>query len=369
MSIVSGGQLWTVRCQAPSRATRDARVHSESSTIAMTAASALAAPPPSTLDALARAALASYPASYQGEVSLLSLSENATYLVRTAVGDRFVLRIHRPDYHSERAVRSELAWLAALKSAAIKVPEALPGSNGDLLQHASAAGLSTRMAVLFSWIEGHEPDAQENLEASFERLGAINARLHLHARGWARPDGFERPTWNHQTMLGEGAHWGDWRHAPHLQARHHGLIEATIAVIGAQLQAYGQGAARFGLIHADLRLANLLVDAEHTRVIDFDDCGIGWYLHDLASALSFHEHHAAVPVWIAHWLRGYGSVASLDQADLDIIPALLVQRRLQLLAWTGTHSDTQLALGLGADWVAQTLPLCRDYLDGRLNFA
>jgi len=39
------------------------------------------------------------------------------------------------------------------------------------------------------------------------------------------------------------------------------IIGRTVDVIGARLARFGSGAARFGLIHADMRLANLLVDA------------------------------------------------------------------------------------------------------------
>lgn len=34
----------------------------------------------------------------------------------------------------------------------------------------------------------------------------------------------------------------------------------------------------WGLIHADLCLVALLLEGEHTRTIDYDDCGFGWYL-------------------------------------------------------------------------------------------
>ncbi len=50
-----------------------------------------------------------------------------------------------------------------------------------------------------------------------------------------------------------------------------------------RLAAYGQGPDRFGLVHADIRLANLLVDGEHVRVIDFDDCGWSWFMYDFAT--------------------------------------------------------------------------------------
>jgi hypothetical protein len=43
------------------------------------------------------------------------------------------------------------------------------------------------------------------------------------------------------------------------------------------MEKFGADHERFGLIHADLRLANLLVWQEKTRVIDFDDCGFGWW--------------------------------------------------------------------------------------------
>ena len=59
--------------------------------------------------------------------------------------------------------------------------------------------------------------------------------------------------------------------------------------------AYGQSAERFGLVHADIRLANLLVDDGHVRVIDFDDCGFAWFMYDFATTVSFMEDHPRVP--------------------------------------------------------------------------
>lgn len=321
-----------------------------------------AAPQPLQPDSLVHAALAAYLPAHQGRPRLLCLSENATYAVEAGHGQRFVLRIHRPGYHSRAAIASELAWLAALHGSGIEVPRPLAGADGDCIQRASLPGHAAHWVVLFEWIDGAEPHPQQNLLASFERLGAINARLHRHARGWQRPAGFERLSWDHASMLGAHGHWGDWRQAPHVQPGQWALVEHTVAAIGEQLAGYGQGAERFGLIHADLRLANLLVDGAHTRVIDFDDCGFGWYLHDLASALSFHEHHADAPRWVASWLEGYSRTASLSQQDLAILPTLILQRRLQLLAWTGSHANTTTARQLGPEWVAGTLGLCQRYL-------
>src|SRR3546814_1904552 len=68
------------------------------------------------------------------------------------------------------------------------------------------------------------------------------------------------------------------------------LLQRRVDTIKARLLRFGQAPDRFGLIHADFRLANLLVHKGDTRVIDFDDSGLGWYLYDAATAVSFIEH-------------------------------------------------------------------------------
>ena len=81
-------------------------------------------------------------------------------------------------------------------------------------------------------------------------------------------------------------------------ARRHGcrrresetLSAALSDLIGRRLAAFGKGHDRFGLIHCDLRLANLLIDGKTVKVIDFDDCGFGWYMYDAATPISFYEH-------------------------------------------------------------------------------
>ena len=52
------------------------------------------------------------------------------------------------------------------------------------------------------------------------------------------------------------------------------MLGRLAAALRARLAAFGTGPARYGLIHADIRLANLLVDDGRVSVIDFDDCGL-----------------------------------------------------------------------------------------------
>lgn len=317
------------------------------------------------LDTLAQAALSRYPGLAGSQVRLLCLSENATYRIDTPSGQRYVLRIHRHGYHDRQEIASELLWLDALRDAGLEVPEAIAGVDGERLQEIAGIAPEPRLLVLFHWIDGREPDPQDSLNASFARLGAITARLHNQARRWQPPAGFRRKHWTHASMLGASAYWGRWQEAPWLDASAYGLIEECLAALAPRIADYDREPGRFGLIHADLRLTNLLVEGADTRVIDFDDCGFGWYFHDLAAALSFFEHRPEATDWIAHWLDGYAREGRIDTADLTVLPSLILQRRLQLLAWVGSHRGTEQADSLGKPWVEDTLDLCRRYLDGR----
>lgn len=309
---------------------------------------------------LAQQALARYSAAYRGTLSLLCRSENATFLL-VAGGKRYALRLHRGNYHARADIESELHWLDALRDTGIVVPEAVPDKEGQPVQTLQLPDGSQRHAVLFNWIEGDMPTTDVDPRA-FQQLGHITARLHQHSKTWQKPAGFQRIIWDHHSMVSAQSHWGDWRDAPNLRLADRPIVEEAIDRVGGDLQAFGKDPARYGLIHADLRLTNLLMHKGETRVIDFDDCGMGWYLHDLAAAISFVEHHPRAADWVEHWIKGYEQVAHISDSEMERVPTLLIQRRIQLLAWVGSHAETEMAQSLGPHWADHSVRLCRRYL-------
>ena len=110
------------------------------------------------------------------------------------------------------------------------------------------------------------------------------------------------------------------------------------------------GCRKFGLIHADMRLANLLIHEGKTRLIDFDDCGIGWFLYDFAAGISFMEDNPTVETLKDAWVRGYRNVSSLSNEEEKEIDTFIMLRRMALLAWIGSHSDTALAKEQGPEF-------------------
>jgi Ser/Thr protein kinase RdoA (MazF antagonist) len=239
----------------------------------------------------------------------------------------------------------------------------MPGRDGAAIQTAAGGRLvRPRHMVMFRFIEGIEPDETMDLARPFVRLGEISARLHEHVLHWQRPAGFERLVWDADHIFLPGANWGDWRAAPAMDAPTRAVLERLERAVRRRLAAFGKAPTRFNLIHADIRLANLLIEEGSTRVIDFDDCGFGWFLYDVATTVSFVEDHPKVPEWIAAWCEGYRRVRPLPAADEAEIPTFVLMRRMALLAWIGSHAETDLAKAQGPAFTRVSADLAEDYL-------
>lgn len=306
-------------------------------------------------------------------LSVLDVSENVTFLVERTSGEQAVLRVHRPGYHDAVAVASELAWLSALRHPVagvgmVRVPEVIAALSGPLVvEGADPLGGPPRCCVLFAVAPGEEPARRD--PALFEALGRLTARLHDHAQAWNRPPWFRRFTWDADAAFGGRARWGRWQDAPGVGPKERALLGAAELAVARRLAEFGRDPGRFGLIHADLRMANLLIEggtvaseAMTVTVIDFDDCGFGWHLYDLAGALSFFEDAPDVPELIDRWLIGYRQVRPLPQGDEGEVGTFLVFRRLLLLAWVGSHPEASTAVNLRGGFAARTCEMAESYL-------
>ncbi len=309
--------------------------------------------------ALIRENLARWPQAKGGEVALINLSENHTFRVEAPGGLRFALRLHRARYQSRTAIGSELAWLEAITDQTdIPVPRPIPGADGEIVQEVAP----DRFAALFAFERGEVPSEEGDLTALFTTLGRYAATLHKHVSEWTQPEKFVRPIWDAAGILDSDGPWGNWRKAPHAEGETAEVLEALDGRLREDLRAYGTDIDKFGLVHADMRLANLLVDAGEVLLLDFDDSGYGWFLYDLAASLSFIETSPQVPALIRAWLTGYLEVRALKPEDIRMIDAMILLRRMALLAWIGSHGETALAQRHAERFALDTAAMARKYL-------
>jgi Ser/Thr protein kinase RdoA (MazF antagonist) len=319
------------------------------------------------IDQLARAALGPFGLDPESEVALCNVSENHTYRVdEPASGRRFALRVHRPGYRNLEQIESELAWMDALRGAdVVDTPTVVRAPDGRRVISVTAPGLEPRNVVVFDWLAGSSPDLDSGAAAiaQFKTLGAISARMHAHTRGWQRPPGFARPRWDYAYTLGPVGHWGAWQDGLGIGPEERAQLDRLDATIAARLTAYGEDGTRFGLVHADIRLANLLIDGDAVRVIDFDDSGFSWFMYDFATTVTFMEDHPRVPELQAAWVEGYRSVAELEPAAEAELETFVMLRRLLCVAWVGSHhAFATEAAELGGAYTAGTCALAERYL-------
>jgi Ser/Thr protein kinase RdoA (MazF antagonist) len=315
------------------------------------------------LAVMAADALRHYAPAADATLSLLNISENATYRVNDGAGRPVsVLRLHRLGYHSRDAIESELNWIEALRAGGVvRTAPVVPATGGRRVVTGRHPDGETRYAVMFEWMPGVEPPADQ-LVAAFEQLGSITARLHRQARTWSPPAGFTRFRWDRDTSLGPLGHWGRWQDGMGMGPAELAQLGRLARAVEQRLARYGTGPERFGLIHADMRLANLLVDGPEVTVIDFDDCGFGWYMYDLGASLSFLEDDPRVPEILDTWVTGYRREAPLAAEDEAELPTFLMLRRLLLVAWVGSHADTDLAREMGESFTRVSCDLAENYL-------
>ncbi len=318
-------------------------------------------------DEMAKSSINNYIISQRSQIRLLNKSENTTYMISDLEQEvRTILRINRPGYHTPQELIGELMWMEEIRNKTqLLIPQPIAGLNGEFVQILTHNALPNPYnSVMFTFLNGRQPDESNEgqLVEQFHILGEITAVLHKNAMEWPRSQTLPRFTWDYESILGDKPRWGKWEAAAGMTAELESLCSRASKVIKRRLGEYGKGKERFGLIHADLRLANLLVDNDKIAVIDFDDCGFGWYMFDFGAAVSFIEHKPYIPDLLASWLDGYRRVRNVSQEEENEIPTFVIMRRLMLLGWLASHYDSDRPIELEDDYTIKTAEIAENYL-------
>ncbi len=320
---------------------------------------------------IAREALKQFDFSPRATLDVVSLSGKVTFRIEDpATNERAALRLHRADQHDVPQIKSELLWLDALAQArCVDVAPPIATIDGDRVARVDTLD-GERLVTVTGWLDGEPADASGDLSPAFELLGAATARLHDHAERWTLPPGFCRRQWNAERLLGQRPALGSWRDGAGLGPEERALLEATELALRRDLATFPAGPGDYGLIHADLRLANVLLGRkdgrEVVRIIDFDDCGPGWFMYDFGAAVSFMEDDPRVDALAGAWAVGYRTVRGLSAAAEAQLPTFVMLRRLTLVGWAAEHHDTAPdAAALGSNFTAGACELAERYLSGR----
>ncbi|WP_456388966.1 phosphotransferase enzyme family protein [Profundibacter sp.] len=265
---------------------------------------------------------------------LIKNRENAVFEVIAPDGGRAALRLHRPGYQTDDAIRSELIWTQQLAKAGMDLPRPIPSRCGDLISYVPVAG---RMASIVSWVDGVPLGdggiADEWGEAMqlklFTALGAELAKLHKLSNALLLPNAFERARLDISGLLGDTPNWGRFWENPALGDADKSLLLEARSKLTHLLEDYQANGADFGLIHADALSENVLVSDDTVTLIDFDDGVFGFRMYELGVAMSQVWDQPNAPKLANALVDGYG----LKPKDAKLLPAFTVIRTLASCGW------------------------------------
>ena len=273
--------------------------------------------------------------------SLINHWENTTFQVTTNKGDRYLLRIHRPGYHTESAILEELKWLERLSAtSALMVPAPVPSRNGRLVEAVGSPHVpQQRYCCLLRWIDGHF--VRKSLGPShMNRLGGMIAALHKNAEGLMV---VHRRYWDADGLVGARPKFGSIDHIEGIPSRTQEILTEARRLILHRLKRFERAfPQKLSLIHADLHFDNILVAQRELAPIDFDDCGFGFHAYDLAVTLVSAQPAGKVSEFRRMkdaLIEGYAREKGWTRDDEEILPFLMAARRLGMVGWLNSRSD------------------------------
>jgi Ser/Thr protein kinase RdoA (MazF antagonist) len=277
---------------------------------------------------------------------------------------KYLLRIHRPQgyvrakmWNQVTTIQTELEWL---KQIAGRTPSHVP------LPVKSRAGLEVVTVpcngvdyncTLMRWVRGryttvtpsrataysvgvalawaHQASeqwlGQEATEAVSNRRGFENFdfELHeafttLHALRLGRD--IVRPLYDQAMLCG-------WERLMLARAKNQSMpgdlvdrIAAALDRADSHISGLPVSPRTFGLVHADPTPTNFVVYRKSLGLIDFSSCGFGWYLYDLAAAISqiMGDPHKSL-------LAGYQTIRPLSKADIGDLREFLRIARINII--------------------------------------
>ena len=96
---------------------------------------------------------------------------------------------------------------------------------------------------------------------------------------------------------------------------------------------------QFGLIHGDFWAGNLLINQQEIGVIDFADCGFGYWIYDLARFLNDYIYERDFLLYLDKLLYGYNQIRPFPEAQLPHIKTFIAAQYAAYGLWQVNRSQ------------------------------
>ncbi|MBI2170409.1 MAG: phosphotransferase [Chloroflexi bacterium] len=254
---------------------------------------------------------------------LIRYQHHAIYRLVTSQGEHLLLRIAVGDRDSPNEFQAQIAWQEALWEDQLPVPEPVRTLDGRLVASMKLDESGDALCALMRWASGRRIGDGAGIQV-MKQAGTLAARLHEHSRRSTFYGEGSLPRWD-VTAIGEPERW-----TAGLNEQSKATICVAAHVAEDALLELDMGPDSFGVIHADLHVGNLVLSQGRLALIDFGDCGRGFYLYDLAIMLEVLRYRMSsrAETLGSAYLEGYTRVAALPKGAATLFPTFLVFREL-----------------------------------------
>ncbi len=274
------------------------------------------------VDALARAIAAAYNLG-ACTCQLIKGMVLDTYKVTTTQG-LFVFRIYRFNKRQLQAIEAEINFLNILRTANILVPMVVVMTNGQTIMTLPAPE-GNRYAVMLTYMEGATLNYCPELD-NFSGYGRAIARIHQVADTMDKP--LCRPELNLEFLLQTPIAMIK-QVLPHQIAAE---LQITAKIITSAIELLPRQIPIYGVCHGDIDCSNVLIAVNGDIIpIDFDYCGMGWRVYDIACFYVDAEYLQLPAEVKPAFLEGYAKIRALSPQELDAIPLFEAVRHIWYL--------------------------------------
>jgi len=241
---------------------------------------------------------------------------NDTYLV-TDNSIKFIFRIYRLDWRTEKEIEEELHFINLLKEKNISVSFPIFDKNQKYIQ-AFDAPEGKRFGVLFSFAEGEK---QLNLSPDFHfEIGKMMAQIHQVSEGLK----LTRINYSAQVLISDALKKIETIIGNEIAE--YNFLKKTADQITPFFSHKKINKLRHGAVHLDLWADNLNIDSNNTiTLFDFDFCGNGFLTLDIAYYVTmlflFEPDAKKLAEKLEKFYQGYESILVISEEEKNAIPA------------------------------------------------
>lgn len=299
------------------------------------------------------------------KIKLLKYSENLTYLLYCDYDKekKYVLRVFRPGYHDDSELAGELIWINQItKDTDVRTANVYMDKNGSFVSDIVVEGNKLHCA-LFAYIDGKSLNDLTKAERLYylEKMGEVMAKLHLQSMNWTEVKNVKRFSWDIDDLIGENARWGQFTLMKGLPDEYMESYKKAAEIIRKRVEKFGRSRERYGLIHDDISINNVLVYQNEIYLLDFDDCGWGWFLYDLPTGV-LEDFGESMEEGMLAILRGYEKFRPLSEEEKNELKTFNLLKKIVRIGWIATRSDNDTVKKVKSDYFCETAKMAQEYI-------